>query len=62
MNDKIVEEIFVPIIDDDLKVRKKCKYDAGRVSDDGYIYTPYITRNGKITWHPTGGVFRFLPS
>jgi hypothetical protein len=30
--------------------------------DDGVyevIYTPYITRNGKRIYHPTGGVFRF---
>lgn len=37
-------------------------YDPSRVSDDGYIYTPYITlKNGRVIHHPTGGVFRFLP-
>lgn len=37
-------------------------YDSGRIADDGYIYTPYITlKSGKVIWHPTGGVFRFLP-
>lgn len=24
-----------------------------------WIYTPYITKNGKRIYHPTGGVFRF---
>lgn len=25
-----------------------------------WIYTPYIKRKGKIIYHPTGGVFKFL--
>lgn len=37
-------------------------YYKDRVADDGYIYTPYITlRDGRVIWHPTGGVFKFLP-
>lgn len=39
----------------------KRDYQKDRISDDGYIYTPYITVNGRQIWHPTGGVFRFLP-
>ena len=27
--------------------------------DDDYVYTPYITKNGKRIYHPTGGVFKF---
>lgn len=36
-------------------------YDKDRIADDGYIYRPYITVRGKVIYHPTGGVFRFLP-
>lgn len=27
--------------------------------EDGYVYTPYITRNGKRIYPKNGGVFRF---
>ena len=27
--------------------------------DDGNVYTPYITRNGKRIYHPKGGLFVF---
>lgn len=30
-------------------------------SDDGYVYTRYITRNGKRIYHPRGGLYRFKP-
>ena len=23
------------------------------------IFTPYIHRNGRLIWHPTGGVYHF---
>jgi len=36
------------------------KYDPNRIADDGYIYTPYITVKGRVIYHPTGGVFKFL--
>ncbi len=45
----------------DPKIGGQRIYDSGRVSDDGYVYTPYITVNGRVIYHPTGGVFRFLP-
>ncbi len=46
----------------DPKLGGKRLYYKDRIADDGYIYTPYITlRDGRIIWHPTGGVFRFLP-
>lgn len=28
-------------------------------TDDGYVYTPYITRNGKRIYRKDGGMFRF---
>lgn len=46
-----------------LERRKKKKvHDAGRVSKDGYVYTPYIVRNGQVIWHPSGGLFKFPAS
>lgn len=46
---------------EDPKHGGKRLYSRDRISDDGYIYTPYITVRGRVIYHPTGGVFRFLP-
>jgi hypothetical protein len=46
---------------EDPKHGGKRLYSKDRISDDGYIYTPYITVRGKVIYHPTGGVFKFLP-
>lgn len=40
--------------------RVKNRY-RDRVSNDGFIYTPFITVRGRVIYHPTGGVFKFLP-
>ena len=45
----------------DPKMGGKKIYFKSRVSEDGYVYTPYITVRGRVIYHPTGGVFRFLP-
>lgn len=31
---------------------------SGSNSDD-YVYTRYITRNGKRIYHPSGGLYKF---
>lgn len=60
-----LEETSNPQLVNDMQDPKKGGkrvYFKDRISDDGYIYTPYITlRSGRVIWHPTGGVFRFLP-
>lgn len=43
----------------EIGVKRRRKYDPDRVSDDGFVYTPYIHRNGKLIRHPRGGVFKF---
>ena len=56
-----METVF-PVPPNDIGVKKRRVYDKGRIAADGYIYTPYITKNGRIFWHPKGGMFKFLPS
>lgn len=29
------------------------------INSDEYIYTRFITRNGKRIYHPTGGLYKF---
>ncbi len=46
------------LIGDDIGVKKRRFHEVRRETDD-VVFTPYIHKNGKIIWHPKGGVYKF---